>query len=161
MWMNEGDVEEAVFLLNTRLPEDYGIEVPNLARGARILERLMCWTNRNSDGWPYWAKPGNAAKGLQEVLSSQRRAFVGGKVLDLTDAELRALLSPIKSFLTKQGVEHSLILDEPPPPAPPPPSLLDRLEAILSEGELEGRKAHHIVASISALVADERDGANV
>jgi hypothetical protein len=35
-----------------------------------------------------------------------------GEEEDITDAELKAALSPIKAFLTRQGVEHNLIFRE-------------------------------------------------
>lgn len=102
MWMNRWDVEEAV--------ERFSDETPNLKRGAGVLDRLMQWTDSNSDGWPYWQKPANAASKLMEHLESAKRTY---EPTDITDAELTKALSPIKAFLTKQGVEHALILSEP------------------------------------------------
>lgn len=104
MWMNEHEVEE--------LPRffDDG-HTPNLATGAWILGNLMEWTNSNSDGWPYWNKPSRAAKRLMETLDLARQAQYRGTMTgDMTDAQLRAVLSPIKAFLTRQGVAHDDII---------------------------------------------------
>jgi hypothetical protein len=100
--MNRWDVDEAA--------ERFTDETPNLQRGARVLVRLVNWTDSNSDGWPYWQKPSNAASKLMEHLESAKRTY---EPTDLTDAELTKALTPIKAFLTKQGVDHALILTEP------------------------------------------------
>lgn len=103
-WMNEYDVERAVDLI--------GDETPNLRRGAQVLYNLMEWTNSHSDGWPYWQKPSRAASKLMEHLEAANRNRYRGDEEDITDAELKAALSPIKAFLTRQGVEHNLIFRE-------------------------------------------------
>jgi hypothetical protein len=108
-WMNGAEVEEAAERFDAE-------DTPNLFRGARILERLMDWTDSNSDGWPYWQKPANAANKLMDLIHAANRF----DPQDITEAQLKAALSPIKAFLTKHGVEHSKVLD-PPPPAPPAP----------------------------------------
>jgi len=106
--MNEYDIEEA--LRHTAM-----FEVPVLRQGAEILSRLKDWTNSNSDGWPYWQVPGRAANRLMEALEQARRDRYEH---DISEAELKALLRPIKSFLTKRGVDHALILEKPPVPDP-------------------------------------------
>ena len=100
-WMNEYDVEDAVRSLTDT------DETPNLATGALVLERLVNWTNSNSDGWPYWTKPSNAAAKLQELLQAADRF----NPKDCTEAELKKTLTPIKAFLTRQGADLSLELD--------------------------------------------------
>lgn len=96
MWMNEYDIEEAL-----RLTAHF--ELPNKRRAAEVLDRLKDWTNRNSDGWPYWQKPARAANKLMELidLTAVRRTSE-----DCTEAELRRALVPIKAFLTRQHVDH-------------------------------------------------------
>lgn len=101
-WMNEYEVEGVV--------DRFTEETPNLRRGARILSRLVDWTNNNSDGWPYWQKPSNAASKLMDHLEAARRDY---DAADITEAQLNKTLTPIKTFLTKQGVDHALILDDP------------------------------------------------
>ena len=109
MWMNEYDVDEAVRLFDAN-------EVPNLARGATTLANLVRWTNSNSDGWPYWSKPSNAAKSLQTMLSDRTYAArfghdrQGRPLSDVTKPELDKALRPVKAFLTRQGVDHDMIL---------------------------------------------------
>lgn len=103
-WMNEYEIEDALRLFARE-------EKPNLRRGAETLSNLKEWTNSNSDGWPYWSKPAKAATRLMDELvqaTSSIRTF--HEVKDLTDAELRKALTPIKAFLTRQGVDHSEVI---------------------------------------------------
>lgn len=102
-WMNEYEIEDALRMTAVE-------EVANLRKGAETLNRLKDWTNRNSDGWPYWSKPAKAAEKLMTALSAAQTASFRGGVEDLTDAELKKLLTPIKSFLTRQGVDHSEVI---------------------------------------------------
>jgi hypothetical protein len=97
MFMNRYDIEEAW----NRTPEGTNVE-----RGAMVLLRLMKWTDANSDGWPYWSKPSNASKRLQGLVSDWISADRRGDAEDITTAELRAAFTPIKAFLTRQGVNH-------------------------------------------------------
>ena len=96
-WMNEYEIENAL-----RVSAQY--ELPNLRRGAEVLSRLKDWTNSCSDGWPYWAKPGKAAAKLMDLIEPRMYRPHGE---DITEAELKAALSPVKAFLTRQGVEHT------------------------------------------------------
>lgn len=98
MWMNEYDVEDALRRVD---PE----ETPNLAGAVIALANLVSWTNSNSDGWPYWAKPGNAAKSLQALIQGVDRY----DPQDVTAAQVTKALSPVKAFLTRQGVDHSVL----------------------------------------------------
>jgi hypothetical protein len=103
MWMNEYDIEDAL-----RLTAYY--ELPNARRAAEILSKLKDWTNDNSDGWPYWSKPAKAADKLMTALQSAIQASRREDNTDMTAAQLKAALTPVKSFLTRHGVEHSKIL---------------------------------------------------
>lgn len=98
-FMNEWDVGEAVARFDRP-------ETPNLNQAATVLSNLMEWTNRNSDGWPYWAKPARSAARLMELLESVDRY----NPQDVTLAEVRKALSPVKAFLTRQGVNHEEVL---------------------------------------------------
>lgn len=98
-FMNEWDVGEAVVRFDRP-------ETPNLSQAATVLSNLMEWTNRNSDGWPYWAKPARSAARLMELLESVDRY----NPQDVTLAEVRKALSPVKAFLTRQGVNHEEVL---------------------------------------------------
>jgi hypothetical protein len=104
MWMNEWEVEDAVARFRTD-------ETPNLRKGARVLDRLMRWTNSHSDGWPYWQKPSRAASKLMDLLYDAMR-MRSYDTKDITEAQLRQALSPIKAFLTRQGIDHDEIFKE-------------------------------------------------
>ena len=98
MFMNEWDIDDA------KERFDHW-ETPNLAKGARVLGALANWTNENSDGWCYWPKPTRAAVKLMTLLESAERFPVD----DVSAADLTKALSPIKAFLTRQGVSHDLL----------------------------------------------------
>lgn len=98
MWMNEHEVEEAL----RRFDDD----TPNLREGAQVLDRLVRWTNNNSDGWPYWPKPARAANTLMGLLGGADRF----DPKDISGRQLALALRPIKSFLTRQGVNHDEVL---------------------------------------------------
>lgn len=108
MWMNEYDVEAAV--------RDFDpAEVPNLAAGAQALAALVEWTNSNSDGWPYWPKPAQAAKRLMDLLSEHTYAARFGyyqgtaeRLHDVTSAELTAALRPVRTFMSKHSASLSV-----------------------------------------------------
>lgn len=107
LFMNEYDIEDAVYLAKR-------VEAPHLMQATATLERLADWANSNSDGWAYWPKPCRAAKRLQEAIQRFQWGYRSGDAVDTLDeivAEaLPAALRPIKAFLTKQGVDHSLII---------------------------------------------------
>jgi hypothetical protein len=102
MWMNEHEVEEAQRNLDPS-------ETPNLARGAWVLGNLVTWTNRNSDGWPYWRKPQQAASRLMDLLHERDYAIRfghgrdGQPLTDVSKPELTKALAPIKAFLTRHS----------------------------------------------------------
>lgn len=104
MWMNEYEIEDAL-----RLTAYF--ELPNARRGAEILSKLKDWTNNNSDGWPYWQKPSKAADKLMTALTAAINASRQQDNMDMTQAELQKALTPIKSFLTRQGVAHSEVFE--------------------------------------------------
>jgi len=106
MWMNEHDVEETFDRLSSARPA-----MPNLTTAASVLDALVAWTNSNSDGWPYWKKPANAAASLMNALHERDYAIRfghhrdGSELTDITAAELTQVLRPIKAFLTKQKID--------------------------------------------------------
>lgn len=109
MWLNEYEVEDAVHYLSPRASE-----FPNLLAGALTLQSLVRWTNRNSDGWPYWQKPSRAAKSLMEHLHREAIGRAIGRWdqrtdHDLTDAELKRALAPIKAFRTRHSADFDII----------------------------------------------------
>lgn len=103
MWMNEYEIEQML----RRFDED-----TNLMRGARTLYRLMRWTNSHSDGWPYWQKPSRAATRLMKLLQAKDAEYRRtGDVADVDYKELQKTLTPIKAFLTREGVAHSEVFE--------------------------------------------------
>jgi hypothetical protein len=108
MWMNEHDVVETL----ARTAEQVD-EVPHMYAAARVLHALMEWTNSNSDGWPYWPKPGKAANSLMVMFHNRDYALRfgnhrdGSPLVDFTEAELTLALRPIKAFLKRQDVDYN------------------------------------------------------
>jgi hypothetical protein len=100
--MNEHDIEDALRWFDE---EDQA----NLIHAARVLYRLMRWTNSCSDGWCYWPKPSRAAKKLEALILAGREANRRnyGDLTDVSEADLKRAFTPIKAFLTRNGTEHS------------------------------------------------------
>ena len=92
--LNEWDVEECV----DRFSGD-----PVLGPAANTLQNLVRWTNRNSDGWPYWAKPSRASSQLQEILhQAMTQLFRRDRdYVAPTAKDVRKSYTPIKAFLTR------------------------------------------------------------
>lgn len=95
MWMNRHEVSELQHLD----PDTF----PVALKGAAILQRLVDWTDSHSDGWSSWPKPGNAASRLMNSLADVRATqYRYPYDTDMTEADLKSGLAPIKSFLTRQ-----------------------------------------------------------
>ncbi len=104
MWMNEYDVEDA-FRRWVPLADEF----PNLASAAITMTNLVYWTNNNSDGWPYWKKPSRASQKLQDLLTEAEVAFRRSPdVEDISDADYKKALTPIKSFRTKYNAVFTI-----------------------------------------------------
>lgn len=100
--------------IDTALDAFDGDETPNLCAAAQTLANLADWTNENSDGWAYWAKPKNAAKALINQISDSLSDYHrSGTADDTTGPHLKKCYTPIKSFLTKQGVDWRTIIVNP------------------------------------------------
>ncbi len=97
MFLNEYEVDEYLRM--------FGGDQPNLQQAAEALNRLMWWADANSDGWAYWPKPARAARKLQMLLDGKSSCSP-----DVSGAELKAALTPIKAFLTRQGVDSKGVL---------------------------------------------------
>lgn len=112
MWMNQWDIEDAGRY--ARLMAEEGYSVPNLIEATETLHNLMRWTNDNSDGWHVWPKPSRAANRLMEAIDGVVRVYRGfnwqSELYDISDADLKAALRPIKAFLTRHGVDHAEVL---------------------------------------------------
>ena len=97
LFMNEYEIENAVMR--------YALEgdEPVLGPAAVTLRNLMDWTNRNSDGWPYWPKPCRAAAKLQALFP---RRWDDERP---TVEQYRAALRPVKAFRTRQGADFQIV----------------------------------------------------
>lgn len=111
-WMNEYDVAEA---------REHWAGHELLGPATQTLANLVEWTNKYSDGWPYWKPPINAAKQLMDLIGgyvspgSAPRCpdpnchIVAGSHThrcarpDVTRAALRKAYRPLKSFRTRRG----------------------------------------------------------
>lgn len=100
--MNEWDIDRA---------EARYAGHPILEPAVRTLRSLVEWTNRNSDGWAYWPKPCRAAARLMEMIERDgtNRYFDDSERGDVTVAEYRAALRPIKAFRTRQGADFEIL----------------------------------------------------
>ena len=95
-YISEDDLEWIQSRLHNTRPD-----APNLKVLIGKVITLACWTNDNSDGWPYWKKPLQAA---QRALVLIEQANTARFATDITDADLTAALRPIRAFCTRQGV---------------------------------------------------------
>lgn len=103
MFLNQDDVVEIGAAVRLS-----GLQ--NVHRAHIVLKRLVDWVNQNSDGWGYWGKPVRASAKLQEALYVRFLGVAGGRVrVDLTDAELKRLFSPVKAFMTRQNVDSGFL----------------------------------------------------
>jgi hypothetical protein len=91
-FMNSWDIDRSVAVYDRH---------PILGPASKTLQNLERWTNENSDGWAYWPKPCRAAKKLMELLDRDPRYGED----DVTEADYKAALQPIKSFRTRQGAD--------------------------------------------------------
>lgn len=97
-YMNEYEIADAT----ARFAEH-----PILGPATRTLSNLVAWTNQNSDGWPYWAKPCRAAQKLQAVITEGDDYNTERE--DVTAAMVTAALRPIKAFRTRQGATFEIV----------------------------------------------------
>jgi hypothetical protein len=96
-FMNDWDIDQA-----ERLYPDH----PVLAPAVKTLRSLSDWVNANSDGWAYWPVPVRAAAKLMEMITRDgTHKYYGGDRPDVTEAEYKKALTPIKSFRTKHEAD--------------------------------------------------------
>lgn len=97
-YMNDWDLAQAQRRFDAAV-------VPNRAALTGVVDRLRMWANANSDGWAYWPKPcRSAAKAIALIDSTSYPEYGRREVEDATAAEVKAALSPIKAFLTREQV---------------------------------------------------------
>lgn len=77
---------------------------PNRLALVLVVDNLREWADRNSDGWAYWPKPARAASSAMGWIESRTNALnEAQEAEDITDAQMRAAVRPIKAFLTRHG----------------------------------------------------------
>jgi hypothetical protein len=100
-FMNDFDINRA-----RRMYADH----PVLGPAAKTLDNLREWADWNSDGWAYWPKPARAAAKLMELIERDgTNRFYGGPREDVTVAEYRRALAPVKAFRTRQGADFEIV----------------------------------------------------
>lgn len=98
-WLNRYEVEDYI-----RRAQHH--HYPIAEKACLILNELVRWTDSHSDGWSSWPKPGRAAAKLMDALYYRFGSAWDKRIQrDLTEAELRTLLTPIRSFLTRHNVD--------------------------------------------------------
>ena len=87
---------------------------PNRLALALVVDNLATWADNHSDGWATWPKPARAASAAVKFIEST--TSVNNQMqerYDITDAEMRLAVRPIKAFLTRHKVpadQRELIL---------------------------------------------------
>lgn len=103
-YLNDYDIEFA------RLRFDE-YRTPNRYYLTNVVANLAQWADSVSDGWAYWPKPCRAAQRAIALIESTTSAADDRQEReDATIEETKAALRPIKSFLTRQGVSHEVLL---------------------------------------------------
>lgn len=100
MIMNEHEIHDAA--------DRYRLH-PVLGPATQTLVNLLAWTNANSDGWPYWRKPSQAARQLMELIGGMREYLDDPDRADVTEGAYKLTLRPVKAFRTRQAAEHGLV----------------------------------------------------
>ncbi len=100
-YMNRYEVEERA--------EQYA-EHPLLGPATSTLVALRDAADANSDGWAYWPKPARAAAKLMELIERDGTARwrFDHERGDVTLADVRAALRPIKAFRTRSGLQFTI-----------------------------------------------------
>ncbi len=99
-WMNTYEIEER----RTQYAEH-----PILGPATATLVNLVVWTNRNSDGWHSWPKPGRAAEKLMDLIQGDRMSRFDDEREDVTEAAYKAALRPIKAFRTRHTADFQIV----------------------------------------------------
>lgn len=98
-WMNEHEITEAW----RRLADD-----PVVGPAVQTLANLVDWTNSNSDGWPYYRGPANAASSLMTLVQA-RMYNLPASAIEVTAETVAKALRPVKAFRTRQGADFTIV----------------------------------------------------
>ncbi len=97
MWMNQTEIEWAAQRQH---------ECPNVTKGVKLLNRLVESVNSQSDGWHSWPAPGKSAKKLMDLLRTAGNLSHGTRGT-ITDAQLKAAITPIRRMATTQKAKQA------------------------------------------------------
>lgn len=100
LFMNDFDINRAARVLR---------DDPAGSEAVRQVALLRDWANANSDGWCYWPKPVNAAKGVIQLINAAVDAFYAGSTPKVDPAALRKALRPVRAFRTRQGADFQIV----------------------------------------------------
>jgi len=104
MWMNEGEVDEALAVVERRAPEYFPY--------VKYLSDWRDTINRNSDGWPYWTAGTRCASNLMVLVAKLMDSIRGGRGERPTKKEFDRTLTPIKSCATRHKLPVPTLGDE-------------------------------------------------
>jgi hypothetical protein len=93
LFMNRWDIDDAAFRYSAH---------EALGPATRFLQNFRDEVDAHSDGWAYWTPP---LKSCAKLMTLIQRG-------DATQAEVRAALGPIKSFMTRRGNAAGMKLPE-------------------------------------------------
>lgn len=93
MWFNQADIET--------LAENHH-DCPNVRKAVKLLHALMESVNEQSDGWPYWKAPAQAASQLMQLIQNAGKTWHGTVTGTISDADLKKAITPIRRFATVQ-----------------------------------------------------------
>lgn len=119
-WMNEHEIEQQAHQL---------ADHPVLGPATRTLESLMTVVNANSDGWPYWRVPSEAAKPLMRLIMGDGTwRYLELRLTEITEAQVVEAYEPLKAFRDERKLDF--LIDEPwgQPEAPSAEALVSRIE---------------------------------
>jgi hypothetical protein len=104
MWMNEGEIGEAL--------EVVGRHASEYLPYVKYLSDWRDTVNRNSDGWAYWRGGTKPASKLMELISqlmSSIRGWGGVRAERPTIKEFQKALTPIKSAATRHKLPPPIL----------------------------------------------------
>lgn len=92
IWMNTAEIEHAASMQH---------DCPNVRKGIKFLSRLVESVNNQSDGWHSWPSPAKSAEKLTVLLKTAGNLSYGTRGT-ITDAQLKAAITPIRRMVTTQ-----------------------------------------------------------
>lgn len=98
IWMNRSEVDAAC---------EWHRGKPVIGEATQILSRFVELIDENSDGWSSWKSPIKAAQRLMTLIRSQDPRGRSVAPPELTEADLKKALQPIKAFCTRKNLSFA------------------------------------------------------